>query len=138
MKNKNLLIIGAVVIAAFFFFKKKKTATIAPTGPTGPTGPVLNDNDKTPPPPPPPPPPNDRLFPIDMLPKFTSNNYPGGLVDGMRVKADNGDEQQILEDGKLWGLTYDQWAARGFDAWTTVNSDILNQIPYGGVYQGLK
>jgi hypothetical protein len=73
-----------------------------------------------------------------MLPVFTSNNYPGGLVDGMRVLADNGVEQQILEDGKIWGLTYDQWAARGFDAATVVSADILNQIPYGGVYQGLK
>jgi hypothetical protein len=129
MKNKNLLIIGAVVIAAFFFFKKKKTAPVLPVGPTGP---VLNDGDKMPPPPPPPP--NDRLFPIDMLPKYNTYTYPGGLTEGMRVKADNGDEQQILEDGKLWGLTYDQWAARGFDAWTTVSSNILNEIPYGGVY----
>jgi hypothetical protein len=129
MKNKNLLIIGAVVIAAFFFLKKKKKATIAPIEPMNP---VLNDGDKMPPPPPP----NDRLFPIDMLPEYNSYTYPAGLTEGMRVKADNGDEQQILENGKLWGLTYDQWAARGFDAWTTVNSNILIQIPYGGVYQG--
>jgi hypothetical protein len=114
MKNKNLLIIGAVVIAAFFFFKKKKTTATIP--------------------PPPPPSPVDNLFPIDMLPQKPT--YPGGLTEGMRVLADNGNEQQILEDGKVWGLTYDQWAARGFDAWTTVNSNILNQIPYGGVYKG--
>ena len=133
MKNKNLLIIGAVVIAALFFFKKKKTATIAPAGPMGPTGPVLNNNDKMPPPPPPPPPPNDR-FPKDMLPIFSSNNYPGGLTEGMRVLADDGVEQQLLENGFIWGLTYDQWARRGFDAATVVSSDILNQIPYGGTY----
>jgi hypothetical protein len=127
MKNKNLLIIGAVVIAAFFFFKKKKTAPVLPVGPTGP---VLNDGDKVLPPPPPPP--NDRLFPIDMLPTY--NNYPGGLTEGMRVLADNGNEQQILENGYVWGLTYDQWAQRGFDSPTVVSSNILNQIPYGGTY----
>jgi hypothetical protein len=129
MKNKNLLIIGAVVIAAFFFFKKKKTTT---TTTTSPTNPVLNDGDKMPPPPPPPP--NDRLFPIDMLPIYNQYTYPAGLTEGMRVLADNGVEQQILEDGKVWGLTYEQWAARGFDAATVVSANILNQIPYGGVY----
>jgi hypothetical protein len=112
MKNKNLLIIGAVVLAAFFFFKKKKTVSILP--------------------PPPPPPPVDNLFPIDMLPDRTS--YPGGLIEGMRVLADNGVEQQILQDGKIYGLTLAQWAERGYDAPTVVSSNILNQIPYGGVY----
>jgi hypothetical protein len=114
MKNKNLLIIGAVVIAAFFLFKKKKTAAILPTSP------IL------------PPPPIDNKFPIDMLPQRPT--YPGGLIEGMRVVADNGQEQQILIDGKIYGFTYDQWAQRGFDAATVVSSDILNQIPYGGVY----
>lgn len=114
MKNKNLLIIGAVVIAAFFFFKKKKTVSILP------------------PPPPPPPPPVDNLFSIDMLPDRTS--YPGGLTEGMRVLADNGNEQQILQDGKIYGLTLEQWVERGYDAPTVVSSYILDQIPYGGVY----
>jgi len=111
MKNKNLLIIGAVVIAAFFLFKKKKTAPILPPTPLSPV---------------------DNKFPVDMLPQRPI--YPGGLTEGMRVIADNGQEQQILIDGKIYGLTYDQWAQRGFDAATVVSSDILNQIPYGGVY----
>ena len=114
MKNKNLLIIGAVVIAAFFFFKKKKTTTIIPPLPE--------------------PAPVDNLFPIDMLAQKPT--YPAGLTEGMRVLADNGVEQQILEDGKIWGLTLDQWAMRGYDAPTVISSNILNQIPYGGVYQG--
>ena len=116
MKNKNLLIIGAVVIAAIFFLKKKKTTPVLPVGPILPGG-------------------NNNLHPIDMLPQNNSNSYPGGLTEGMRVLADNGVEQQILENGYLWGLTYDQWAQRGFDAPTIVNSSILNQIPYGGVYK---
>lgn len=111
MKNKNLLIIGAVVIAAFFFFKKKKTVTILP---------------------PPPPPPVDNKFPIDMLPNKPI--YPGGLTEGMRVLADNGNEQQILQNGKVYGLTLEQWAQRGYDAPTVVSSNILDQISYGGVY----
>jgi len=126
MKNKNLLIIGAVIIAAIFFFKKKKAKEVLPVGPTGP---VLNDGDKMPPPPP-----NDRLYPIDMLPKNNTYTYPGGLTEGMRVLADNGVEQQLLENGFVWGLTYDQWAQRGFDAATVVSSSILDQIPYGGTY----
>ena len=116
MKNKNLLIIGAVVIAAFFFFKKKKAVAILPPPP--PPSPIL--------------PPVDNKFPIDMLPDRTS--YPGGLTEGMRVLADNGNEQQILQDGKIYGLTLEQWAARGYDAPTIVSSNILDQIPYGGVY----
>jgi len=114
MKNKNLLIIGAVLIAAFFFFKKKKTIPILP------------------PPPPPPPPPVDNKFPINMLAEKPT--YPGGLTEGMRVMPDNFAEQQILENGKRFGLTYDQWAMRGFDSYVTVSSNILDQIPYGGVY----
>ncbi len=121
MKNKNLLIIGAVVIAAIFFFKKKKTTPVLPVEPILPGGPILPTGDI-------------NLHPIDMLPQNNSNVYPGGLTEGMRVLADNGVEQQILENGYLWGLTYDQWAQRGFDAPTIVNSNILNQIPYGGVY----
>lgn len=116
MKNKNLLIIGVVVIAAFFFFKKKKATAITPPPP--PPSPIL--------------PPVDNKFPIDMLPDRPT--YPGGLTEGMRVLADNGNEQQILEDGKIWGLTLAQWAERGYDAPTIVSSNILNQIPYGGVY----
>jgi hypothetical protein len=114
MKNKNLLIIGAVVIAAFFFFKKKKTVAILPLPPS----PIL--------------PPVDNKFPIDMLPNKAT--YPGGLTEGMRVLADNGVEQQILQDGKIYGLTLAQWAERGYDAPTIVSSNILDQIPYGGVY----
>jgi len=116
MKNKNLLIIGAVIIAAFFFFKKKKAVAILP--PLPPPSPIL--------------PPVDNKFPIDMLPDRPT--YPGGLTEGMRVLADNGVEQQILQDGKIYGLTLAQWAARGYDAPTIVSSNILDQIPYGGVY----
>jgi len=116
MKNKNLLIIGAVVIAAFFFFKKKKANAITPPPP--PPSPIL--------------PPVDNKFPIDML--LDRPTYPGGLTEGMRVLADNGNEQQILQDGKIYGLTLAQWAERGYDAPTIVNSNILDQIPYGGVY----
>ena len=115
MKNKNLLIIGAVVLAAFFFFKKKKPNAILP--PPQPLTPV------------------DNKFTIDML--EIKATYPGGLTEGMRVIADNGVEQQILQDGKIYGLTYDQWAMRGFDAATVVSSNILDQIPYGGVYNSI-
>ena len=114
MKNKNLLIIGAVIIAAFFFLRKKKTVSILPPSPSLPLPPV------------------DTLFPIDMLPDRPI--YPGGLTEGMRVLADNGVEQQILQDGKIYGLTLAQWAERGYDAPTIVSSNILDQIPYGGVY----
>lgn len=109
MKNKNLLIIGAVLLAAFFFFKKKKPNAILP-----------------------PPSPVDNKFPIDML--EIKATYPAGLTEGMRVMPDNFAEQQILENGKRWGLTYDQWAMRGFDSYITVSSNILDQIPYGGTY----
>jgi len=116
MKNKNLLIIGAIVIAAFFYFKNAKAKKLKDL----PVGPIL------------PPPPVDNKFPIDMLPNKAT--YPGGLTEGMRVLADNGNEQQILQDGKIYGLTLAQWAERGYDAPIIVSSNILDQIPYGGVY----
>lgn len=112
MKNKNLLIIGAAIVALFIIFKKKKPNAILP--------------------PPPPPPLVDNKFPIDMLPNKPI--YPGGLTEGMRVLSDNGNEQQILQNGKVYGLTLEQWAQRGYDAPTVVSSNILDQIPYGGVY----
>jgi hypothetical protein len=113
MKNKNLFIIGAVVLAAFFFFKKKKTVT--PPPPPVPLLPVDNN-----------------LHPVDMLPKGPI--YPGGLTEGMRVMADNDLTQLILLDGKKYGLTFEQWGSRGYDAYTTINSNILDQVPYGGTY----
>jgi hypothetical protein len=109
MKNKNLLIIGAVVIAAFFLFKKKKVVTILP---------------------PPPPPPLDNLHPIDMLEnKF---NYPNGIYEGMR--AQGFDTQYLIQDGKKYGITFQQWQERGFDAGIPVDQSILNLIPDGGLY----
>jgi len=114
MKNKKLLIIGALVIAAIFFLKKKKTTTTN-------GNPILPAD-------------GGNLHPIDMLADTVSNNYPSGITEGMRVLADNGNEQQIIENGKRWGLTYDQWAQRGFDSYTVFRSDILDLIPYGGVY----
>lgn len=123
MKNKNLLIIGAVVIAAFFFFKKKKTTTTNgnPILPTDGGSPVLPSGDF-------------NLHPIDMLADTVSNSYPSGITEGMRVVADNDATQYIIENGKKWGLTYDQWAQRGFDSYTVLRSDILNLIPDGGLY----
>jgi hypothetical protein len=154
MKNKNLLIIGAVIIAAIFFLKKKKSASTLPIEPTSPIQPVLNDNkpilpietekryprdmlaDYNP---------NnftdpilpiksDQLYARDMLPNSNYNIYPGGLSEGMRVMADNDPTQLILENGKKWELTNEQLQMRGYDFYVTVNSNILNQIPFGGIY----
>jgi len=109
MKNKNLLIIGVVIIAAFFLFKKKKIVTILP---------------------PPPPPPLDNLHPIDMLENKFS--YPNGIYEGMR--AQGFDTQYLIQDGKKYGITFQQWQERGFDAGIPVDQSILNLIPDGGLY----
>jgi hypothetical protein len=113
MKNKNLLIIGAVVIAAFFFFKKKKTVAILP-------------------PPPPLPAPVDNKFPIDMLPIPQFFTYPDGIYEGMR--AQGFDTQYLIQNGKKYGITFDQWQSRGFDAGIIVDQIKLDQIPDGGLY----
>jgi hypothetical protein len=109
MKNKNLLIIGAVVIAAFFLFKKKKIVTILP---------------------PPPPQPLDNLHPNDMLENKFS--YPNGIYEGMR--AQGFDTQYLIQDGKKYGITFQQWQEKGFDAGIPVDQSILNLIPDGGLY----
>lgn len=109
MKNKNYLIIGAVILAAFFFFKKKKTVTIVP---------------------PPPPPGGGDLHPIDMIAdKFS---YPNGIYEGMR--AQGFDTQYLIQDGKKFGITFQQWQERGFDPGIIVDQSILNLIPDGGLY----
>jgi hypothetical protein len=114
MKNKNLLIIGAVVIAAFFLFKKKKTAAILPTSP------IL------------PPPPVDNKFPIDMLPTPQFFTYPDGIYEGMR--AVGLDTQYLIQNGKKYGITYEQWQSRGFDPGIIVDQFKLDLIPDGGLY----
>lgn len=114
MKNKNLLIIGAVVIAAFFLFKKKKTAAILPTLP------IL------------PPPPVDNKFPIDMLPTPQFFTYPDGIYEGMR--AVGFDTQYLIQNGKKYGITYEQWQSRGFDPGIIVDQFKLDLIPDGGLY----
>ena len=114
MKNKNLLIIGAVVVAAFFFFKKKKTAAILPTLP------IL------------PPPPIDNKFPIDMLPTPQFFTYPDGIYEGMR--AVGLDTQYLIQNGKKYGITYEQWQSRGFDPGIIVDQFKLDLIPDGGLY----
>ena len=114
MKNKNLLIIGAVVIAAFFFFKKKKTAAILPTSP------IL------------PPPPVDNKFPIDMLEIQQTFSYPEGIYEGMR--AVGFDTQYLIQNGKKYGITFEQWQSRGFDPGISVDQFKLDQVPDGGLY----
>jgi len=109
MKNKNYLIIGAVILAAFFFFKKKKTVTILP---------------------PPPPPGGGDLHPIDMLENKFS--YPNGIYEGMR--AQGFDTQYLIQNGKKFGITFQQWQERGFDPGVVVDQSILNLIPDGGLY----
>jgi hypothetical protein len=114
MKNKNLLIIGAVIVAAFFFFKKKKTAAILPTSP------IL------------PPPPIDNKFPIDMLPTPQFFTYPDGIYEGMR--AVGFDTQYLIQNGKKYGISYEQWQSRGFDPGIIVDQFKLDLIPDGGLY----
>lgn len=110
MKNKNYLIIGAVILAAFFFFKKKKTITLLP-----PSLPLPGEND---------------FYPIDMIAdKFT---YPNGIYEGMR--AQGFDTQYLIQDGKKFGITFEQWQDRGFDSGVVVDQSILNLIPDGGLY----
>jgi len=123
MKNKNLLIIGAVIIAAIFIFKKAKdkkklTNNDNPILPANGNPVLLNDG--------------GNLHPNDPLPD--KYNYPNGIIEGMRVIADNDATQYIIENGKKYGLTYDQWQQRGFDAYTVLRSDILDLIPDGGLY----
>lgn len=114
MKNKNLLIIGALVIAAFFLFKKKKTAAILPTSP------IL------------PPPPVDNKFPINMLPTPQFFTYPDGIYEGMR--AVGLDTQYLIQNGKKYGISYEQWQSRGFDPGIIVDQFKLDLIPDGGLY----
>tara|TARA_R110000868_G_C10968384_1_gene769374 strand:+ start:5316 stop:5654 length:339 start_codon:yes stop_codon:yes gene_type:complete len=112
MKNANYLIIGAVIIAAFFFLKKKKTVLILP-----------------------PPPPVDNLFPIDMLEIPQTFSYPKGIYEGMR--AVGFDTQYLIQDGKKYGITFEQWQLRGFDPGIIVDQYILDTIPDGGTLNNL-
>jgi hypothetical protein len=118
MKNKNLLIIGAVVIAAIFYFKSAKAKKVKdlPVGPILPGGPILPTGDF-------------NLHPMDPLPEKFS--YPNGIYEGMR--AQGFDTQYLIQDGKKYGITFQQWQERGFDPGIVVDQSILNLIPDGGI-----
>jgi hypothetical protein len=109
MKNKNLLIIAGAIVALFIIFKKKKPVAILP---------------------PPPPPVDNNLHPTDPLPNKFS--YPNGIYEGMR--AQGFDTQYLIQDGKKYGITFQQWQERGFDPGIIVDQSILNLIPDGGLY----
>ena len=60
--------------------------------------------------------------------------YPVGISEGMRVVASNGDGTQFLiENGKKYGITLEQWTARGFDPYIVIDSKILDLVPNGGL-----
>jgi hypothetical protein len=116
MKNKNLLIIGGLIIAAFFFFKKKKTVSILPPPPFMPTFEPITP-----------------MLPIKILPP--KNIYPNGVYEDMRAVGI--DTQYLIKNGKKYGITFDQWQTRGFDAGTPVDQYILDTIPDGGTLDNL-
>ena len=60
--------------------------------------------------------------------------YPVGISEGMRVVASNGDGTQFLiQNGKKYGITLEQWTARGFDPYVVIDSRILDLVPNGGI-----
>jgi hypothetical protein len=60
--------------------------------------------------------------------------YPAGITEGMRVVASNGDGTQFLiQNGKKYGITLEQWTARGFDPYVIIDSRILDLVPNGGL-----
>lgn len=60
--------------------------------------------------------------------------YPTGITEGMRVIGENGDgTQYIIKNGKKYGITLDQWIARGYDPYIVIDAKILDLIPSGGI-----
>jgi hypothetical protein len=109
--NKNLktgLVIVVIVALAYWFYKKPKAAS--------------NTSEPTPEPTPEP---------------FKEYVLPAGVVNGSRIRAEGDDTQWIIEDNKRWGITWEQWVARNWDAPTIVFPDttILYSIPNGGTWR---
>ena len=115
--NKNLktgLVVVAIAALAYWFYKKPKAASNTPEPIPEPT---------------PSPEPTPEPFKEYVL--------PAGVVNGSRIRAEGDDTQWIIEDNKRWGITWEQWVARNWDAPTIVFPDttILYSIPNGGTWR---
>ena len=117
--NKNLktgLVVVAIAALAYWFYKRPKAVSNTPTPEPTP--------EPTPPTEPTPEPVKEYVL-------------PEGIVNGSRIHADGDDTQWIIEDNKRWGITWEQWVARNWDA-PTINfpdTKILYSIPYGGTWR---
>jgi hypothetical protein len=126
--NKNLktgLVVVAIAALAYWFYKKSKAVTVA-----------VKTTDPTPAPTPEPEPDPipDPILPPPSVPYV----LPAGVVNGSRIHAEGDDTQWIIEDNKRWGITWEQWVARNWDAPTIKFPDtsILYTIPNGGTWRG--
>jgi hypothetical protein len=106
MKTSNYIIIGAIIIGAYFLLRKKPLIDT-------PEKPLVSPN--TP----------DLNIPISV--------YPVGVTEGMRVVGGNGDgTQYLIQQGKKYGITLEQWIARGYDPYIVIDQRIIDLIPSGG------
>lgn len=117
-KTKTIAVVAvAAIIIAYFLFRKKDTKVTPPPTP------------ELPPPPPPPQPPVE--LPI-FVPPY---QLPNGIYNGQRCVGTDG-TQYIIKDNMKYGLTWEQWVARNWDAYEIVNGEDLNSVPNGGLWQG--
>jgi hypothetical protein len=104
MKNSNYLIIGAIILGVYFLLRKKPIVTTLEK-------PLVTPNNEKP------------LF-----------VYPVGITEGMKVLGNNSDgTQYLIQQGKKYGITFEQWVSRGYDPYIIVDQLILNSIPDGGL-----
>ena len=103
MKTSNFIIIGAIILGAYFLLRKKPLVTT-------PEKPLSAPNNDTP-----------------------LSVYPVGVTEGMRVVGANGDgTQYLIQQGKKYGITLEQWVARGYDPYIVIEQRIIDLIPSGG------
>ena len=107
MKTSNYIIIGAIILGAYFIFRKKPLIDTPDMPLVAPNTPDLN-------------------IPISV--------YPVGVTEGMRVVGGNGDgTQYLIQQGKKYGITLEQWIARGYDPYIVIDQRIIDLIPSGGI-----
>jgi len=124
--TKTIVVVGVIAIIAYFLFRKPKAISTPPldTPKLTPEEPIKrNPVDPIP----------DK--PVDVPAFVEPYRLPEGIYNGQRAVGSDG-TQYVISENMKFGLTLEQWIARGYDAYEIVPQYKLDMVPNGGLWQG--
>lgn len=121
--TKTIVVVGIIAIIAYFLFRKPKVTTTLPIDTPKPTPeePIKRN-------------PVDPL-PVNVPAFVEPYRLPEGIYNGQRAVGSDG-TQYVISENMKFGLTLEQWIARGYDAYEIVPQYKLDMVPNGGLWQG--